>query len=379
MGLGAQWPAMGKELIEYVPFARQVIEDLDNSLATLPSEYRPTWTLIEQLTLEDDASNVKKAEFSQPFCTAVQNMLTKLLACAGVTITVAVGHSSGEIACAFAAGFVTAEQAIRIAYLRGFFAKLALAPDGSQGAMMAAGMTMDQAQELCTLDVFAGRMCVAAVNAPDSVTLSGDIEAIEQAQAVLEDESKFARRLRVDKAYHSHHMLPCAQPYVEALNASGCGCGAAKTTAVTWISSVHHGRRMKAEDVTAEYWRDNLVSTVLFSQAVELAFTQTPHLDAVVEVGTHSALKGPAIATLQSSLAGELPYVGCMQRGENDVQAFSTALGYLWEHFGSGGFDVDSLMVHVLPGVEPRSMAKELPRYAWDHSVTYWAAGSRQT
>ena len=377
---GAQWPSMGKKLIQSIPFARKIIQDLDQALASLPVEYRPTWSLVEQLMLQGDSSNVKRAEFSQPLCTAIQVLLVKLLTAAGVAIHTVVGHSSGEIACAFVAGYISAAQAIRIAYLRGVVSKAASAPDGSQGAMLAAGISLEEAQELCALDMFAGRLCVAASNAPDSVTLSGDAEAIEQVQAVLEDETKFARRLRVDKAYHSYHMLPCAQPYVDAMNACGCGAGEnAHISSVTWFSSVHAEKAMAAGDVSAEYWKDNLLSTVRFSQAVALAAEQHPPPDAAVEVGCHPALKGPCLATMQSSLAGEIPYTGCMERGEDDLKAFTSAIGYLWEHFGSGGFNVDSITAHTYSDVQPGNLSKQLPRYAWDNHKTYWAADSRKT
>lgn len=60
------------------------------------------------------------------------------------------------------------------------------------------------------MEAFEGRVYVAASNSPDSVTISGDADAIQHVQGVLQDESTSARLLKVDKAYDSHHMLPCA-------------------------------------------------------------------------------------------------------------------------------------------------------------------------
>jgi len=378
-GAGAQWPAMGKVLIEAVPFAKDIIQDLDRSLATLPQKYRPSWTLIEQLMLEGDASNVTNATFSQPLCTAVQIMLVELLTAAGLTFKAVVGHSSGEIACAFAAGYITAAQAIRVAYLRGLVSKLASSPSGSSGSMLAVGTTFDDAVDLCALDMFRDRICVAASNAPDSVTLSGDVDAIEEVKVVLEDESKFARRLKVDKAYHSHHMLPCARSYLQALEACHCASGDSRQVSSTvWLSSVYPGKLMTAEDVTTDYWKTNLVSPVFFSQAVELAMAKHAPFDAVVEVGCHAALKGPCLSTIQNCIAGELPYTGCMERGVDDVEAFAGALGYLWERFGCGGIDMTSFNALISPLVPPQSLAKFLPRYAWDNQKTYWVS-SRTT
>jgi hypothetical protein len=49
------------------------------------------------------------------------------------------------------------------------------------------------------------------------MTISGDLDAIEEAKEVFEDERTFVRILKVDKAYYSWHMLSCSTPYLNAL------------------------------------------------------------------------------------------------------------------------------------------------------------------
>ncbi|KAJ4181992.1 hypothetical protein NW755_010680 [Fusarium falciforme] len=371
-GQGAQWPAMGKALISEVPYARRVILELDQSLQDLPAEYRPKWHLMDQLLLEGEDSNVHDATFSQPLCCAVQIMLVKLLQASGVEFKAVLGHSSGEIACSFAAGFVSASQAIRIAHLRGLTSTLAGSSRGVEGAMMAAGTSYDDAAELCALEAFEGRITVAASNGPESVTLSGDKDAIFEAQEILNDESRFNRLLKIDRAYHSHHMHPCAEPYVAALKACGCDTfeGEASPT-VTWISSVYEAKVMKPEDLKAEYWRDNLLSPVLFSYAVEQALVKHLPLDACIEVGAHPALKNPTLQTIENCSGAPLPYVGCMERKKDDTEAFSSCLGYLWSHFGSAAVDIDSLYSCLSPDTAVKDLSKELPCYSWDHSRSY--------
>ncbi|TIC90982.1 Lovastatin nonaketide synthase mokA [Colletotrichum higginsianum] len=399
-GQGAQWPAMLKQLVVRVPFVAAIVDELDTALQTLPEQYRPGWTLKEQLLLEGDASNVRLAAYSQPLCAAVQIVLVRLLSAAGVKFEAIVGHSSGEIGCAFAAGFISARQAIRVAYLRGFASRHAASPTavGEQqqqvvGGMLAAGISLEDARELVELESFAGRVCIAACNSPDSVTLSGDMDALEEMAEILQDESKFARLLRVDKAYHSHHMLPCSDPYVTALNDCGCavadgpdtGTGSGTDTAgagagVKWYSSVHEGKTMTKADVTPQYWRDNLVSPVLFRQALEQAGLENT-LDAAVEVGPHPTLQAPATKTLATVVAAaattdEMPYTGCLRRGEDDVAAFSAALGYIWERFGA--LNAINATAFVTATAQPTSspvtdISKSLPAYAWDHSRVYWS------
>lgn len=373
-GQGAQWPGMMKGLISTIPYVKDIVAELDHSLQTLPAEYRPSWTLYEQFLLDNTTSNVGKASFSQPLCCATQIVLIRLLVAAGIKFTTIVGHSSGEIACAFVAGLISALQAIRVAYLRGLTSQYAGSPRGEEGTMLAAGVSFEDAQELCELEAFEGRICVAASNSPDSTTISGDEDSVIQVQGILEDESKFARLLKVDKAYHSHHMLPCAAPYVKALE--DCGCAVAdgdESSSVAWYSSVHTNTRMGLSDVTAEYWKDNLVSPVLFMQALEEAAVEHLPLDVAVEVGCHPALKAPTLSTLKGIGLEELPYTGCMQRGVNDVDTFTGALGYLWERFATWEpIDADKFVTTVSPA-KPKSLSKALPKYPWDHSRIYWS------
>ncbi|KAL7934338.1 putative polyketide synthase [Trichoderma chlorosporum] len=372
-GQGAQWPAMGKVLISTVPYAREMLAKLDESLATLPNEYRPSWTLLEQLSLEGKASQVYDARFSQPLCCAVQILLIQLLQAAGIEFTAVVGHSSGEIACAYAAGFVSASQAIRIAYLRGTTSELAGTSSGVGGAMMAAGMSLEDAEELCVLETFRGRICVAASNSPESVTLSGDKDAIEEAKVVLDDENKFARLLKVDRAYHSHHMVPCGDAYVAALKASGCDVPETLPSgpSAVWVSSLREGRIMQPKDMRAEYWRDNMVRPVLFSQAVEEVAIKLAPLDFGIEIGPHPALRNPCLKTIENCSGVTLPYTGVMERNGNDTDIFSGALGYIWEHFGTRAIDVERLYNTVFPRTAVKDLSKALPQYPFDHSRSF--------
>jgi acyl transferase domain-containing protein len=370
---GAQWASMGKMLLQHSEYAREIIGELDEALASLPAEDRPEWTLLEELQKDKEASRVYQAEFSQPLCAAVQVLLVKLLRAAGVNFNTVVGHSSGEIGCAFASGCLTASQAIKVAYFRGRVLEEASSPSGAPGGMMAVGASLDEARELCQSDKFAGRICVAASNGPDSVTLSGDLDAIEEAKAVLDSEHKFARMLRVDRAYHSHHMKPCARTYIKSL--TPYFRSSAGRSRCTWISSVRPPHQMTAGDANPEYWKDNLVSPVLFSQAVGAALNSDPEpFDVIIEVGPHPALKGPCLSTVQSTIGKEIPYIGCMERNGDDWSPLSSALGFLWERFATNAANpplLDSVVFGDGNAPSPK-MVNDLPLYPWDHRRLFY-------
>lgn len=115
-GQGAQWATMGASLIRSSEFVREILQELDKSLSALPAPDRPKWRLQDKVLASQDVSSIGEAALSQPLCTAIQIVLVDLLQKAGLTFTAVVGHSSGEIAAAYAAGFLSAWDAIRIVY-----------------------------------------------------------------------------------------------------------------------------------------------------------------------------------------------------------------------------------------------------------------------
>lgn len=252
---------MGAELIEKSETARNIIQTLESDLAQLPDG--PTWSLQAEILVDASSSRINEDILSQPLCTVIQIILVDLLRLAGVYFDAVVGHSSGEIAAAYAAGYLTARDAIRIAYYRALHVQKSSSPTGTdiKGAMVAVGSLMEDIAELCDDEAFLGRIAVAASNSSSSVTVSGDSDAIDELQVILDDEKKFNRRLKVDKAYHSKHMLPCYDPYVASLRRCGVRVQEPRATC-TWFSSVYNrpiGSEMELADT---YWAENVTKPV---------------------------------------------------------------------------------------------------------------------
>ncbi|RFU80561.1 acyl transferase acyl hydrolase lysophospholipase [Trichoderma arundinaceum] len=370
-GQGAQWPRMGAELIEESDSISRIVDELEESLATLPIGDRPSWSLREQMLASPDTSEIQKAELSQPLCTALQIILVEAMRHAGVTFDAVVGHSSGEIGAAYAAGVITASEAIRIAYYRGFHTHRCQGANGQSGSMMAVGTSLEDAQELCQLDNFEGRLCVAASNSSSSITISGDIDAVEEAGLIFEDEKKFHRTLQVDKAYHSHHMVPCLGPYIESLRSCGISPQRSNNSGCTWISSVYGEDIVNIEDdLTSTYWANNMGQTVLFSHACESALRDAGPFDLVAELGPHPALKGPTCQIIEDTTREKIPYFGVLTRKHNAIESLAECLGNIWV---TNGYKMINFAAYetFMSGSEG-TLIKGLPRYQWDHQITYY-------
>ncbi|RAH72474.1 putative polyketide synthase [Aspergillus aculeatinus CBS 121060] len=259
-GQGAQWPGMGRELLRRSPQFQADIRALDRHLQQLPNA--TGWSIEDELLNCDDVDRMRASRLAQPLCTAVQIGLVNLLREWGVIPSMVAGHSSGEIAAAYASGATSAETAITIAYRRG----QAIDTANSAGAMAAVGLGIEEAKSFLKEGVV-----IACDNSSKSVTLSGDKELLEEIIRDLEAKEVFCRRLAVNVAYHSHHMKSVGEAYERLL-----GNLMFNTTMVPLYSTVTGETIMEPGQLTAAYWRQNLESPFLFRTAVQNLLEHSP-------------------------------------------------------------------------------------------------------
>jgi len=286
-GQGAQWPQMGLSLMEEYPGCLATIRRLDSYLDHLDEGFGRSWSIEGVLKENAEHSQVHQAELSQPLVTALQIMIVNLLSQWGITSRAVVGHSSGEIAAGYAAGLLTEQEAIIVAYLRG----KAVASNRSQGLMMAVGGSLSEIQPL--VDEYDGAIVIACHNSPESYTLSGDADAINTLKTRLDEKKIFCRVLQTNNnAYHSDHMKPLGPAYERDLDQFMQRKSAAKvlkqasktgTPQAVFFSSVY-GHAAPWSVLSSKYWRQNLESPVLFYQGVSELVTQTP-VDILLEIG----------------------------------------------------------------------------------------------
>ncbi|KAI1496579.1 putative polyketide synthase [Biscogniauxia marginata] len=329
-GQGAQWPEMGARLIEEYAAFRLAIHYLDGVLGQLHP--KPSWTIKEVLLQSSTTSRIHEPVFSQTVCTAVQIGLVNLLRQWGIHPAVSVGHSSGEIAAAYAAGRLRASEAIVLAYTRG----QVVATNQRQGLMIAVGLGADSIVPY--LHGIEDDVRIAAINSPESITVSGDPSAVNKLATALSNQNVLNRILKTgDNAYHSHHMLSLGEPYEESANkALGQVHSLTKSepprSAVSWISSVTPEK--ESHSPSPIYWRQNLESPVLFYQALHVLARDEP-VDLLIEIGPHPALAGP-IKQIRSSLENNrltLPLcLPSLHRGEHDVVSMLKLAGNLFLH-----------------------------------------------
>lgn len=152
-----------------------------------------------------------------PCCTAVQIGLVNVFRAWGVLPAAVVGHSSGEVASAYAAGVLSARKAIIIAYLRGMVLDEVQDENGKArppGMMATIGLGATQTEKFLSYGAV-----VACHNSSRNTTVSGDADAVQETLRKVAEADPLIRchSLRVRTAFHSHHVGPSALKYEELL------------------------------------------------------------------------------------------------------------------------------------------------------------------
>lgn len=229
--------------------------------------------------------------------------------------------ASGEIAAAYTVGALTFKEALGVIFYRGQLAMQLQNSGVVQGGMAAVGLGVEGVEKYMTVIKSHGQVLVACVNSPSSVTLSGDLEALDEIVASLEQDGIFARKLKVPLAYHSHHMARISDLYTGQL-AAILPEKSKSWDGVHFFSPVTGGIVTSAEPLSPPHWARNLTSPVLFSQAFEsMCFNpdNSTNVDMIIEIGAHSTLGGP-IKQILKARGVEIPYVSCLRRSFDAVE-----------------------------------------------------------
>jgi len=286
--------------------------------------------------------------YAQAGLFAVEAALVAVLAAAGVVPEAVAGHSVGEIAAAYTAGVLTLEDACRLVGTR---ARLMQAlPEG--GAMTAVGAT--EAEMLAALRDRSD-VCVAALNGPSSVVISGEVAAVDGVVELWRERGRRVRRLRVSHAFHSARM----DPVLTELGQVAAELNLAAPT-LTWVGALT-GDVVEVPD--AVYWVRQAREPVRYADAVTTLAGQG--ISVIIEIGPDATLSGMGMAVLADS--GERPGTAFVPLLGGRTSAADGLLGAL-ARAHVYGVDID------WSAVLPAGSLVELPTYAFRHEY-FWPGG----
>ena len=313
--------------------------------------------------------DINDPQISQPATTSVQIGIACLLKSWGIVPAKVTGHSSGEFAAAHTVGALSLRSCLSIAYHRGRLASsLRNKENGLPGAMLAVGASYAKVNTMLK-KVQHGKASVACINSPSLVVASGDETAIQGLETMADSEKLFVQKLRVNVAYHSHHMHAIADDYLDCLEEIEASLG----TQVAFYSSLQ-GEILDQKSLSSMYWVEHLFSPVKFCAAVEeMCFDfQTEEENAsiiIVEIGPHSSLKAAINDIVKSNeWAHKVTYLSSLLSGADTTRQMLQLASNLF----ANGQPINLEAVNFPHGSQGLKPLGDLPPYAWKHDKSYW-------
>lgn len=231
----------------------------------------------------------------------------------GITPDIIIGHSVGELVCAYADGCLTSEQTIKAAYYCGLAILNSKIP---LGATAFVGIGYNQIKDLLPTNVV-----VACHNSQESCTISGLKESVEPFILKLKSKDISAQIINVlNTPYHSTFIkkaIPSLLEYLKNIVIKP------KLRTGKWIStsvSEEQWGEDRAKYCSAEYCANSLLNSVLFDET----FEHVPKGSVLIELAPHGVLQ----EVLNRSNKKNITNVDLASRNHKD------GLNYLLSAFG---------------------------------------------
>ncbi len=284
-GNGSQWAGMGVEAFRENLHFRQCFTSV-NALFKFHSDV----SLIDLLTDPELDRKLSDTKIAQPLLFAVQAALSDSLVAMGIKPTAVFGHSVGEIAAAYAAGALSLVDAVSIVAKRSLHQDL-LAGHGTMAAVM---LGEDAATAFAKARGF-DNVCVAAINAHNSVTISGPANEVSAFRDAARKAKIPAQVLDINYPFHHPIIDKAKKAFLADIPDL-----APRHSEIAYISTVT-GERLDGSQLDSDYWWKNVREPVRFQAATEAAIAMGCSL--FVEISPRAILSSYLKETVKQSSA----------------------------------------------------------------------------
>ncbi|KAJ3659564.1 hypothetical protein Zmor_011248 [Zophobas morio] len=310
-GFGSQWSGMGKDLMKF-DVCRNTIKKCANAL-------KPYGVDLEEIVVNGSDETLDNMVNTFTAITAVSIALTDLLTSLNIEPSGIIGHSLGEIACAYADGLITAEQAVLMSYGR---SNATTTSNLTPGLMAAVGLSVAECSKLLPEGVY-----IACDNSDENVTVSGPEKSVTDFLHQLSVRGIFNRVISNSHyALHTPHLAPAGQKMYTFIKKV---LPDVKSRSKRWLPSALPESEWNSElgkYNSAEYHFHNYLNRVHFRQLL----THIPKDAIVIEIAPRGLLQ----AILKRALDPNVALLSLLKPGVDNVDFLLSGIGKL---YNSGG------------------------------------------
>ncbi len=280
-GQGSQFIGMGKDLAESFTDARDVFNEIDESLSQN----------LSKMMFDGDENELNLTENTQAALMAMSMAVVNVLQnqggielekhCAFVA-----GHSLGEYSALTAAGVISLSDSAKLLKLRGTSMQKAVPVGvGSMAAIL--GLDFDAVVQIAK-EAAGEETCSAANdNSDGQVVVSGHKEAVQRAvDLATERGARKAIILQVSAPFHCELMAPAAEAMRPALDETSFNAPIVPIVANVTASSENNPKTLK------DYLIEQITGTVRWRESV--LYMRDQGVEEMIELGAGKVLSGLA-------------------------------------------------------------------------------------
>ncbi|WP_082741926.1 type I polyketide synthase [Burkholderia sp. MSMB1072] len=310
-GQGAQRAGMARQLYrDFAPF-RDVFDACDSHI-----EAQGELSLVDVLW-GDHQDRISETRYTQPAMFALEVALARLWMHWGVVPDVVMGHSIGEYAAACIAGVFSIEDGCRLVTARGRLMDTLTAPGRALAVFASVRHVADAVRD------YPGRVAIAADNAPESVLVSGDPDAIESIERLFASRGIATKALAASRAFHS----PLMEPMLAEFGAVAATVRY-RAPAIPIVSNVT-GRFEVERLCDPAYWVEHVRATVAFRAGVDTLLDDK--VTTVVEIGPGKTLAGLVTACMaERADHGNVIALPSMNNDGRETEQLLRALAHIY-------------------------------------------------
>ncbi|MBV9824293.1 MAG: SDR family NAD(P)-dependent oxidoreductase [Alphaproteobacteria bacterium] len=302
-GNGAQWPGMGRNAYRANGSFQTAVKQVDAAL-------RPTlgWSVAEMIESGVTAEQLVHADVAQPLLFATQVGIVTVLRELGIAAQGNIGHSVGEIAAAWNAGALSLAEAARVVVAR------SRQQERTRGNGRMGALALGEAAAKELLLEIGSPLEVGAINATQSVTVSGPSEALDRLAAEAHRRGVAFRALDLDFAFHSAAMDTIRDELIASL--SGLTSAEPQGLLVSTVT----GQPIASGWLGAEYWWRNIRSPVRFTEG--MAALADDGFRVFVEIGPHAVLQSYLNDAVRVRAEGQGRVLSSLTRRQGEEDPF---------------------------------------------------------
>lgn len=342
-GHGAQWAAMGQDLLQN-PVFFGAIQPLD---AIVQTEINLSPIALLQ------SGEFEASDHVQILTYIMQIGIAAVLHSHGVYPNAIIGHSVGEIAASVVAGALTAEEGALLITRRSVLYRKVM----GQGAMI---LVQKPYAEMASELAGAEDLVVAIDSSPSSCVVAGSTQAVAQKATELKERGIQTFSVRTDIAFHSPMLNQLVDPLMQSLE--GCLAPTAPTRAKLYSTSLRDPRGQDLRDAT--YWANNMINPVHLTSAVMAALDDSYRI--FLEVSSHPLVSHSINETIMAAGLDDFCMIPTLMRKKPSEKSILHAIAQL--HTRGATVDWKSQ--------SSSSWARGLPNTHWMHKPTWRQIGA---